>query len=58
MTWPQIVVLVLLLFGLQATVRGYLANKHQSHAAVVGSILFSIALTGGYAWVLHAGGFW
>lgn len=58
MTWPQIVVLVWLLFGFQSAVRGQLANKQQSHAAAMGWILFLVALTGGYAYVLHAGGFW
>lgn len=58
MTWPQIVTVVWLVFGLLFGLRGEVINRSQSSDMATLGILFRLAFTAGAVGVLHAGGFW
>lgn len=58
MTWPQVVVLAILIWSLTVNTLTAARNKNYSSTDTALYVLITVVLLTGYAAVLHAGGFW
>jgi hypothetical protein len=58
MTWPQVVMLVWMLFGTATAIKREMSNRDQSAGWATFGVLVILAIQGGLVAVLHAGGFW
>lgn len=58
MTWPQVVLLVWLMFSGYHAINREVGNRNQSAGWATAGVLLVLAFLCGQAAVLHAGGFW
>lgn len=58
MGWPQYFILVVLVFGVLNTAWAATRRREMSSGTAALAIMFSVAWTLFYTFVLHAGGFW